>query len=201
MRDVLDDAYLIAHVEDEEVVRRSASRWIGEIGKKRLVNPRSDPEDVTAGQQLRNSELRSSVQGYHAVLRGVEAVAGRMGNFVTLRDAYRGFESASDFREDLIYRSANSLPFPKVVILDLFLNEDEDEDNDTAFNLLNFIRSHNDLCIRNIPVVVLSNSDSKDDIDEVMKLGANAYTVKGNREELRLSILSIASFWLGSNRA
>lgn len=202
-----NDDYIIAHVEDEEVVRRSTARWLRDISKKRLMNPKSNPSDTLAGQKMRNSELREALKGFHAALRGVEATQGRERALMSLENGYRGFATAARFRADLEDRAAKKVALPQLIMLDLKLDDEDDDNHDDddeisiATSLIEYVRKHANPGINCIPIVILSNSDSSEEINLTISLGANAYAVKGNMEELRFNILAIVSFWIGANKS
>ena len=139
-------------------------------------------------------------------MRGIEAVEGRQGALVTLKDGYFGFETAAEFKSDLADRLNRGGTPPRLIILDLKLENDEEdvheqyEEIGAATKLIEDVRNHTNAAVRGIPIVVLSNSNVTSDIEISISLGANAFATKGNINELRYSILSIVSFWIGANK-
>jgi CheY-like chemotaxis protein len=68
------------------------------------------------------------------------------------------------------YADRRLYPLPSLVLLDLKMPKS------TGFEVLDWIRKHPEL--GKIPVVVLSGSELKDDMDQAMSQGANSYMVK-----------------------
>ncbi|GAB4033756.1 response regulator [Spirosoma gilvum] len=78
---------------------------------------------------------------------------------------------------------------PKLILLDLYLPRRE-----YGFNLLQFIKSH--YLYREIPVIMLSQSQDTDDISESYSLRSNSYIVKPRGYENWLScIASFRHYW------
>lgn len=77
---------------------------------------------------------------------------------------------------------------PNLIILDLNLLKVDGKE------VIRFIKSHPQL--RTIPVVVYTTSRNKDDIDQLYRLGANAYVSKPfNLSDARQVIEALGSFW------
>ncbi|GGB83770.1 response regulator [Dyadobacter sediminis] len=68
----------------------------------------------------------------------------------------------------------NLAPLPDLILLDLYL-----PNRQNGLNLLelirNFLKTQN---LRNVPIIILSNSDHPDDIAECYRCNANAYMIK-----------------------
>lgn len=80
-------------------------------------------------------------------------------------------------------------PRPNVILLDLNLPGKH------GFEVLAEIKA--DPVLRRIPVVVISNSHAREDIDKVYQLRGNSYVGKsGDLEEFFASVKSMAEFWL-----
>ena len=80
-------------------------------------------------------------------------------------------------------------PRPHVILLDLNLPRKH------GFEVLAEIKA--DPLLRRIPVVVLSNSQAREDIDEVYRLSGNSYVGKsGDVEEFFATVKSMAEFWM-----
>jgi two-component system response regulator len=87
-----------------------------------------------------------------------------------------------------------SLPgLPTLVLLDLNLPRKHGR------QVLSVIKTHDEL--KRIPVVMLSSSESEQDITSCYHLGANCYMVKpSNLEGYRATMKSLEEFWLGAAR-
>jgi CheY-like chemotaxis protein len=87
------------------------------------------------------------------------------------------------------YANRISHPFPTLILLDLKMPRA------TGFEILRWIRNHPEC--RNLPVVVLSGSELKEDIQRAYRLGANSYLVKPlGFEALVKMVKNIAAIWL-----
>ena len=88
--------------------------------------------------------------------------------------------------------SDRTLANPVVVLLDLNLPKM------SGLDVLRQIKS--DEKLKRIPVVMLTTSDNKDEINEAYAFGANAYIVKPvNFEKFINAIKEIGIFWMGVN--
>ena len=82
-------------------------------------------------------------------------------------------------------------PLPSLILLDLKMPRA------TGFEVLKWVRTHPDL--RGLPVVVLSGSELKDDVEKAYDDGANSYLVKPIGFEALVSLVSnINTVWLGA---
>jgi CheY-like chemotaxis protein len=80
-------------------------------------------------------------------------------------------------------------PRPSVILLDLNLPKKH------GFEVLAEIKA--DPVLRRIPVVVISNSRSREDINEVYQLRGNSYLGKSaDLEEFFATVKSMAGFWM-----
>ena len=79
---------------------------------------------------------------------------------------------------------------PDLVLLDLNLPRKDGR------QVLAEIRS--DMRMRHVPVVVLTSSDTEDDVLRTYQLGANSYVIKpGELHEYRSTVEAIRNYWLG----
>jgi two-component system, chemotaxis family, response regulator Rcp1 len=100
-------------------------------------------------------------------------------------------EAATRFlRNDAGYEDA---PKPNVVLLDLNLPRKHGRE------VLADIKRDLRLC--RVPVIVISNSDAMEDIDEVYQLGGSGYLVKsGDLDEYFASVKAMVEFWMRRSR-
>jgi DNA-binding response OmpR family regulator len=61
---------------------------------------------------------------------------------------------------------------PHVILLDLMLPEMD------GFEVLSYIRNHQDKTVTEIPIIILTNLWSKDDVVKTKKMGVSAYIIK-----------------------
>lgn len=81
-----------------------------------------------------------------------------------------------------------------VVLLDLKLPRR------SGFEVLDWMKRHETL--RRVPVVVLTSSGERSDIERAYDLGANSYLVKPTRPDALLRMVAqIDAYWLGLNEA
>ena len=83
-----------------------------------------------------------------------------------------GKEAMQYLRKDAKYDDASHYPDPDVVLLDLKMPRIN------GFEFLQWLRSESPAHYRFIPVVVMSSSALRQDIDRAYALGANSYLVK-----------------------
>jgi len=89
-------------------------------------------------------------------------------------------------------RYANALP-PDFVILDLDMPKMD------GCGVLAEVKA--DPLLRNIPIVMFSTSDSRQDVLRCYELGANCYVSKpGNLQDYASAVTSIVNFWLSVAR-
>jgi CheY-like chemotaxis protein len=91
------------------------------------------------------------------------------------------------------YADRTKYPLPTMVVLDIKLPRR------SGFEVLDWIRSQSD-SLRFIPVLMLSSSDRKTDVEQSYTRGANAYVAKpfGSEEYNRMAN-ALGSFWLHYN--
>jgi DNA-binding response OmpR family regulator len=88
------------------------------------------------------------------------------------------------------YANRDRYPLPDVILLDLSLPRVN------GFEFLEWLRSPSAHPHRLIPVVVMSSSDSPEEVNRAYKLGANSYLIKPvNWEEFRERIKTVATYW------
>ncbi len=89
------------------------------------------------------------------------------------------------------YRDRDQYQIPSLILLDLKMPRA------TGFEILKWIRKHPEL--GDIPVVVLSGSQLKDDIERAYEVGANSYVVKPLGFEALVSFVrDIKTAWLAA---
>ncbi len=89
------------------------------------------------------------------------------------------------------YRDRDQYQIPSLILLDLKMPRA------TGFEILKWIRKHPEL--GDIPVVVLSGSQLKDDIERAYEVGANSYVVKPlGFEALVNFVRDINTAWLAA---
>ncbi len=84
-------------------------------------------------------------------------------------------------------------PLPSLILLDLKLPKR------SGFEVLRFIRGQE--ATKHTPVIVLTSSNQKEDIDRSYELGANSYLVKPvRRDSLIEMVQSLDAFWIKLNQ-
>jgi CheY-like chemotaxis protein len=90
------------------------------------------------------------------------------------------------------YADRNVYPLPCLVILDLKMPRK------TGMEALGWARSQRHL--RGLPIMILSSSAHRNDVERAYELGANAFVVKPSSTEQRTKLaVTIKSFWLTFN--
>src|SRR6185437_289238 len=91
------------------------------------------------------------------------------------------------------FSNRSEFPLPCLLILDLKMPRQ------TGLDVLRWLRQQPALSC--LPVIVLSSSAHRYDVERAYQLGANAFVVKpaGNEERLQLAKM-IKGFWLGFNQ-
>ncbi|EKD27369.1 MAG: response regulator receiver protein [uncultured bacterium] len=92
---------------------------------------------------------------------------------------------------DFLNKKGNykTAPRPDIIILDLNLPQTD------GHQILKFVKNRDSF--KTIPVIVLTNSTSKDDIDKAYASNANCYIAKPTDLNEFISVIdSIESFWL-----
>jgi CheY-like chemotaxis protein len=86
-------------------------------------------------------------------------------------------------------RGYETAPRPNVILLDLNLPGKHGRE------VLAEIK--HDRALRRIPVIVFSNSQATEDVDDVYQLGGNGYVVKsGDLDEFFASVKALVDFWM-----
>lgn len=106
---------------------------------------------------------------------------------------------ASDGQEAIDYLSGvgkyadrSAYPFPCLLILDLKMPRK------TGMEVLEWVRHQRHL--RGLPILILSSSAHRNDIERAYELGANAFVVKPSSTEKRAQLaITIKGFWLTFN--
>jgi two-component system response regulator len=70
------------------------------------------------------------------------------------------------------YHDRHEFPLPELILLDLKMPRLD------GFEVLKWLRTHSQDEVAATPVIIISNSDSKQDVKEAYKLGANFYLTK-----------------------
>jgi len=85
-------------------------------------------------------------------------------------------------------------PLPSLVLLDLKLPKR------SGFEVLRFLRGQGST--RHTPVVVLTSSNQREDVERAYELGANSYVVKPVRRDGLLEVAkALDAFWIKLNQA
>jgi CheY-like chemotaxis protein len=91
---------------------------------------------------------------------------------VTVRHVMDGLEAIRYLKGEGGYRDRSQYPLPNVILLDLKMPGFD------GFDFLEWIRSKADGNLRLTPVVVLSVSALREDVERAYALGANSYILK-----------------------
>jgi len=106
-----------------------------------------------------------------------------------LHQAVDGDQAIAYLSGQGIYADRECYPLPSLILLDLKMPRA------TGFEILQWIRSHPE--IKQVPVVVLSGSELRDDVRQAYDIGANSYFVKPlGFEALVCLVKNISSVWL-----
>ena len=96
-------------------------------------------------------------------------------------------------RNFLLQQVKDARPLPRALVLDIKMP------GLTGLELLKYIREQD--ALHNLPVIILSASEERRDMEEAYAQRTNAYLVKpGRYSELRQMVQTIAEFWLHFNR-
>ena len=96
-------------------------------------------------------------------------------------------------RDFLLRQIEHERPLPRALVLDIKMP------GLTGLELLKYIREKD--ALHNLPVIILSASEERRDMEEAYAQRTNAYLVKpGRYSELRQMVHTIAEFWLHFNR-
>jgi CheY-like chemotaxis protein len=115
-------------------------------------------------------------------------------SFPAALQAVRNAEQATEYLSGTgRYADREKFPFPCLILLDLKLT------GSCGLWLLAWIRKHEH--IRTLPVIILTSSANRNDIQQAYALGANAYLVKPTGPDQLLKLVqSLACFWLSHNQ-
>jgi CheY-like chemotaxis protein len=98
-------------------------------------------------------------------------LALRKANFeIDLRRVCNGDEAIEYLAGENHFADREAYPLPQLILLDLKMPSAD------GFDVLGWLRNHDSL--KNVPAVLLSNSDNPGDIQQAHALGATAYLVK-----------------------
>jgi CheY-like chemotaxis protein len=89
------------------------------------------------------------------------------------------------------YADREKFPLPSLVLLDLKLPQV------LGLDVLKWIRSRPDLQV--LPVVVLTSSGERSDLERAYRLGANSFMVKPSPDDLPGLATCLASYWFKYN--
>jgi CheY-like chemotaxis protein len=104
-----------------------------------------------------------------------------------------GEEALNYLNEKLINKTSESFPLPNLILLDLRLPKID------GVNVLTSIKSNKNL--KQIPVVVLTTSESPYDIEKSYSNNANSYLVKpSDYPNYKKMINTLAYYWLELNK-
>lgn len=86
----------------------------------------------------------------------------------------------------------NSLPWPKVILLDIKLPKVN------GFEVLEKLKSDN--TTKKIPVIIFTSSNERQDLEQAYQLGANSYLVKPDKyQKLKELVQYLGKYWLDLN--
>ncbi|HEY9825684.1 MAG TPA: response regulator [Stenomitos sp.] len=103
-----------------------------------------------------------------------------------------GDEALDFLYQEGIYKDAEGLPKPSVILLDLNLPGLDGRDV--------LERLKQDRQLKEIPIVVFTTSSNPRDVELCYQKGANGYLIKPtNAEELRKTIQAFVEYWLEAN--
>lgn len=86
----------------------------------------------------------------------------------------------------------SSLPWPKVVLLDIKLPKVN------GFEVLEKLKSDN--TTKKIPVIIFTSSNERQDLEQAYQLGANSYLVKPDKyQKLKELVQYLGKYWLDLN--
>jgi CheY-like chemotaxis protein len=92
-----------------------------------------------------------------------------------------------------IYADRGGFPLPSLILLDLKMPRA------TGFEILEWIRAHEEF--KQVPVVILSGSELREDMRQAYRVGANSYFVKPLGFEALVGLVkNINSVWLSASR-
>jgi CheY-like chemotaxis protein len=99
-----------------------------------------------------------------------------------------GQEAIHYLRGEGKYSDRQAHPLPKLIVMDIKMPRL------TGFEVLEWIK--HDGLLRRIPVIIVSSSESPDDINHAYELGANAYMIKPmNYRQVEHLFESITHYW------
>ncbi|MBF2079194.1 MAG: response regulator [Synechococcales cyanobacterium T60_A2020_003] len=103
-------------------------------------------------------------------------------------------QDASDFLQ--CQGNYTARPRPDLILLDLELaGESPDSEAFTGYDLLSMLKT--DSRLKRIPIIVLTMSDSPEDIVKTYTVQGNCYVIRpGDRDQLVQTIQRIEDFWL-----
>ena len=123
-------------------------------------------------------------------LRNIFARCGRADDLQVARD---GDEAIAYLSGTDAFADRNLFPAPALVLLDLKLPKR------SGFEVLEWLRKRS--ALRRIPVIVLTSSESENDIAHAYDLGANSYLVKPIDASTQAEMVkALCGFWAGFNR-
>lgn len=109
---------------------------------------------------------------------------------IRLRVVHDGHDAIEYLKGGGNFANRNEYPLPDVILLDLKMPRV------SGFEFLEWLRSQAPEHLRVIPVVVMSSSFLKEDIDCAYELGANSYLVKPvNWEHFKERIRAFGIYW------
>jgi CheY-like chemotaxis protein len=99
-----------------------------------------------------------------------------------------GREAIHYLRGEGKYSDRHAHPLPKLIVMDINMPRL------TGFEVLEWIK--HDLLLRRIPVIIVSSSESPEDINRAYELGANAYMIKPvDYRQVEHLFASITHYW------
>ncbi len=122
----------------------------------------------------------------------LEEAFKQLGMADALRVARDGEEAVDYLLGQAAYADRRRYPLPSLILLDLNIPRK------TGLEVLEWCRRQPEL--KRIPIVVLTSSQSNDDVSRAYDLGANSYLVKPIDSGAQLEMVkAIRTYWLGLN--
>jgi len=113
---------------------------------------------------------------------------------IHLQIVNNGVDATLYLKGEARFAPRHKFPLPRVILLDIQMPLFD------GFEFLAWLRNDAPVPQRQSPVVVMSGSDRRKDIDRAYDLGANAYLIKPQAwSEFKQRLRGMASFWSRAN--
>jgi CheY-like chemotaxis protein len=117
--------------------------------------------------------------------------AGSVARVIRVND---GDEAVAYLEGTGVYGDRGKYPTPGIIVLDIKLPRR------SGLEVLQWIRSHKEVQLRSIPIVVVSSSNRVDDIDHAYEGGANAFVMKPYTLNEYVGMTNaLSNFWMKYN--